>query len=547
MTGDLEQGIVRRLGEILGVRLLEFALNGVFASLLEGQLTDAQAACVHQLEKIVTRLREQIPEGAPVEDAVRYLVMNPFPENGPLAISMHLVCGGSAVAPPTGNDLESIIVQLARNLYPVLLLPVDDTRIPTEMLATARAMQALHLDPLGEQFQAAVLADSVLAQVFVQADQDGGPWAMLYRSSSDIGSVQLSSLARLVLCGVWRDRSSDEPLRLDDFIRLALERLRFVRNALGGAVQPLRARVVLAGVVLPDGGPIDFGGLVLREMSPYERSAAPAHTTEQLHGVDAEGGQVVINYEGDIVADFVYSYFVQVEESPHDGPIAQLPQEIFAARKQVEEAVVRLRLALLLAVQREQRVHIVPTLRAFDDPLGDGFTSWADSRRAANLWPARLTVEEVAAWRHWHGLLTGHPTDKLTLATSRVVRATSERHDPVDVLVDSVIAWESLFGSKEGEPTLRVTASLALLLEGDYNERRKLRTELAKIYALRSDVVHGTASPVGDDIALCHRALDIAIRALRAILAHRPDLLEEPDSNARSLRLILGSSDPSSE
>lgn len=133
------------------------------------------------------------------------------------------------------------------------------------------------------------------------------------------------------------------------------------------------------------------------------------------------------------------------------------------------------------------------------------------------------------------------------LAISRVVRATGERRDAVDVLIDSVIAWENLFGTKDGEPTLRVTASLALLLEPDPAKRRAFRTELGKIYELRSKAVHGTSLPKQAEMPLCFRALDVAILAIRALIKERPDILAESDGGARSLRLILAEPQPDGE
>lgn len=121
-----------------------------------------------------------------------------------------------------------------------------------------------------------------------------------------------------------------------------------------------------------------------------------------------------------------------------------------------------------------------------------------------------------------------------------MVRAAAERREPSDVLIDSVIAWENLFGTKEGEPTLRVTASLALLLESEPEARRKLRTKLASIYTLRSNVVHGNSALNRSQYPLCYEALDIAIRALRVLLSDRVDVLAQRDGALRSLYLILG-------
>jgi hypothetical protein len=275
-------------------------------------------------------------------------------------------------------------------------------------------------------------------------------------------------------------------------------------------------------------------------VSPFERAQAPESIKGQLNGTDADGNTVVINYDGDIVAETQHLYIIKVDNRPVGESPAGFPEEL-TAENPLEDVSVRLRLSLLLAVKRQHRVQIVPTWRLYDDPLAQGRTmGWSDPKQAVNLMPTQLTEAEVAEWQRWFGLLATENANKLQLAISRVVRATGERRDPVDVLIDSVIAWENLFGSKEGEPTLRVTTSLALLLEDDYAKRRKLRSRLTKIYSLRSNAVHGTAIPVDKEMALCNEALDIAIQALQAILEKRTDLLDEPDSTARSLRLMLG-------
>ncbi len=106
-------------------------------------------------------------------------------------------------------------------------------------------------------------------------------------------------------------------------------------------------------------------------------------------------------------------------------------------------------------------------------------------------------------------------------------------------IVDSVIAWENLFGTKEGEPTFRATTCLAKLLEQDGDARLELKTRLGKIYALRSKVVHGSGALKRSEYPVCYEALDVAIRAVKALVRERMEILSLPDGALRSAELLL--------
>jgi hypothetical protein len=201
----------------------------------------------------------------------------------------------------------------------------------------------------------------------------------------------------------------------------------------------------------------------------------------------------------------------------------------------------RLRLSLLLAVKRDVRVQLLPTWRHLDDPLGHGLaTGWFDPRQAVGFMPTRLTQDEVASWSEWYETLTHQRIDRINVAITRILRAVAERREPADVLIDSVIAWENIFGTAEGEPTLRVTSSLAILLESDTEKRKALRSRLGTIYALRSAVVHGNRSLTPADNPLCQEALEVALRAVRVLTREGANVLDLQDGAMRSQHLILG-------
>ena len=149
-----------------------------------------------------------------------------------------------------------------------------------------------------------------------------------------------------------------------------------------------------------------------------------------------------------------YPYLIQAQAGNMADPPAPWPPR-FRPPPAIEQAVRRLRFSLMLAVEREYRVLLVQTWRAFDEPFSFGIAhSWSDPRHGTTLMPTQLTPAEVGAWGEWYDRLNAPEVDKIDLALSRILRAVAERREPSDVLVDSVIAWENLFGTKEGEPNL---------------------------------------------------------------------------------------------
>jgi hypothetical protein len=122
----------------------------------------------------------------------------------------------------------------------------------------------------------------------------------------------------------------------------------------------------------------------------------------------------------------------------------------------------------------------------------------------------------------------------------RTLSAMSERtFSAEDALIDAVIAWENLVGhGAPAEMTFRVTSALAILLELDARKRPSLRSELSKIYALRSEIAHGSAVSGDDKLAeMRDRALEVAIDAFRALFRDYPWLISDRD---RGMKLILG-------
>jgi hypothetical protein len=129
------------------------------------------------------------------------------------------------------------------------------------------------------------------------------------------------------------------------------------------------------------------------------------------------------------------------------------------------------------------------------------------------------------------------PSRHLGPAPTRLLRASNERRDKGDALIDTVIAWEALFGATS-EATLRVSGAIAKLLRPAGDDRRHLRKRAAEIYALRSQLVHGVEVAPTDLTEASDEALQLGIDAVRTRLSSRSDLAGKTSSE-RSTELLL--------
>ncbi|MEU6240560.1 hypothetical protein [Streptomyces sp. NPDC047024] len=539
MTQTPGSEALERIATAIGQALLGYTLNMVFGSAVADDFSDGQSEFIRELDGVLAGPVAEQYEQVRLHEMLRFSLTDTSKFGQPLANKMRLEFGGAFPDSSDADSPDRLIRDLARDTFPAFLLP------PGESIGFLGPRESPHVagsifrHPGNKAFQDAIISDPHFSAVFGEDNPHVGRHVTLYRSTLRGGTVQLSMLASIILGNAWKG-GLGHPSSVEEFCDRAQLQLHFMRSALAGESVTVKAYQAFAGVRLPSGVVWNADeGIVVREVTERDRERAPESLKRQLAGTDSAGETTVINYDGDVVVECKYPYRVKVaSESIEDAR----PDFDDLSSSLVSGIANRLRLSLLIAVQRDQKVQLVPSWQFYEDPFDAGyFLSWNDSTQAVGLTPTQLTEPEVEAWREWFELLGNPHAEHIDLALSRVIRAVSERREPSDVLIDSVIAWENLFGSKDGEPTLRVTASLALLLEGNPSARRKLRTKLGKIYALRSDVVHGTSALKEQaQFAACYEALDIAIEALRVLLRDRKDVLAQRTGTERSLHLIVG-------
>jgi hypothetical protein len=429
------------------------------------------------------------------------------------------------------------VLPIARDLYPLFFLPtVPGMPVPG---LTPPITYPLYQHPRRQAFEDAANNDAVLHRLFTEDDGTPERQLRLYRSTGIAGGIQLALLADGVLRVAWKAaaRTSRVP-SLAQFAEAIIAELAAARAALIGPVISIRSYIGLAGLRIPEGRTIELPWGVIREVAAGDDSMIPNGLRGKLQTNTPEG-PIVIDYAGDCVLQMDVPY--QVLLARPNEPSEPWPLDLISVRT-ADERLQTIRIALLLSSERPPMPIVVGTWRSFLDPLAIGArgTSWSDPRRLPPITPVALSEVEVDSWAHWTALVDEAPAQGIEVALRRTLLAAAERADAVDALVDAVIAWENLFGSRSGEPPLRISSSMAWLLGDSAAGRAEVRKEVGRLYALRSDVVHGNR-PLKPKEASDGRlaALRLTVEALRRLFSDRKDLLQCRNGEERSNRLIL--------
>ncbi len=295
----------------------------------------------------------------------------------------------------------------------------------------------------------------------------------------------------------------------------------------------------LSGIVGPPGVSVPLPWGTLRSAHGSEHPWQPPQTgLNSVRTIHHEDGREVSIYDrGDVVLSTditVGCRYFTVDE----GSEAEIPAPGRKAAEILSERIEVARLAFLLAWGGEDVPVLVPAWSRIVVPIRPG-DSWGitDLSQFAFRTPTEVTQEFMSEWGEWIYRLGGVNFRRISLAAQRLLRASAERRDPQDALVDAVIAWESLFGS-ETEISFKISASLALLICSTGEERVKFRKRAAEIYSMRSRLVHGAEVNAGQISDASREAIRVGRQALRALVRDRPDLIDMTSAE-RATTLIL--------
>lgn len=380
--------------------------------------------------------------------------------------------------------------------------------------------------PAAAEFEAAADTEEELKALFTRESAESGKTGFVWTSLGTDRGVQRSMLAQDLLVATLFRLTLDDSFEHATFINGAIEQLRMLKRLLAGDRVSVRCSVAFIGAELR-GQPLETPWGTIRRPTRGELDL-PADTP--------------VAHSQELVLATEVPLEVAVETAPPDpeGALGPSPfaDHVAATFGSLQSKADLLALTLLLGLEREPPVAIARTWTLVENPLSQGPTlSWFQN--AVPLHPHVLQPSDRRRLRTWATRIDRDYSDRIEIAVKRTLSSLTRRWDTTDRLIDAVVALENLFGSDSGELTFRISAGCAYLLERDPSRRQDLQKEVARLYRVRSKIVHGAHAPAPNDVDPDARAAsNIAVKSLRALFARRPDLLNAKD---RALLLILGS------
>jgi len=199
--------------ETLGIPLLAFVLNesdDVVAARLE-KGTPLSVEHVALLAELVEALG-RIPRTDPFSLRFSLSVLGEHHTDlgSSWATWAHTQAGGALDLPDASDDLTASLMAMLRDTYPLFLLPMGDEPFG---LRRSEISAPLYRHPERERFQAAVMLDSSLAQLFPEENETSGRHGTIHRSTGSGGGVQLAMLAQSLLQNGWEFAAFRPPVR----------------------------------------------------------------------------------------------------------------------------------------------------------------------------------------------------------------------------------------------------------------------------------------------------------------------------------------------
>ncbi|GAB2764654.1 hypothetical protein GCM10027090_38770 [Sinomonas soli] len=336
--------------------------------------------------------------------------------------------------------------------------------------------------------------------------------------------VQPETIPTAFIVPALRRSKVEAPSSEKEFCSWVLDNLTEMKKAIHG--EPVKIMIIhgLTGLSIPDG---------LRITTPWG----------SILGVSGQGAQAATAGRRAPTTAVLLGELPAAVEMGRGRTVEQRTQDDFHAHENRVWNLLPLAFALastddqLRAPRLTFSTRIVPFLGGWGASSGIPF----GFPRAV----VQIKEADIAGIERWAKVVDENHNPSLDIAARRLVSALNERFDPDDSLIDAVICWESLVGTKI-ETVNRVTSSLAILLEEDVELRRKMMTDLGNAYSVRSNIVHGQKVKDKDRQGATGYAVEIAVKALRAIYSAGEPWVSEA-SDLRSKRIVLGEWDSRSQ
>ncbi|MHB8555822.1 MAG: hypothetical protein ACYDCB_09245, partial [Candidatus Dormibacteria bacterium] len=442
-----------------------------------------------------------------------------------LGVSLRTQAGGDVAVPALDDPLSASMATLARDVYPAALCAWREDQVGTDSVAAATTA-AVVSHPERDRFEAALLADPVLGHLFpgdLPAPVDSFE-TISYEIQSSFGyatRMQLVSIAPGVIRTAWWECAARGDIGQAAFFVAALGTITRLRCLVSGRSCSVPVVVGVEGASIRN----DLGGpasIRLRWGRLGPTNEAVDRLVEPDPSKSAHPGP-----SGLLIAAISTKWRIIFEPRVVPSPLWTHSAVL------LEERLRHVQLAVALGCAAGRFAVLRPVWVALLEPANVGVASLA-SGLGRQLGHRDLTAEDSDSIAEFSRLIEKGWRPSLRIATNRLIRAATERDDPVDSLIDAVIGLESLFGRSASELSQRVSMATARLLAPDQEAGVALYRRIRDLYQKRSGVVHGTLDLKDREAAaLAQEAIELLARSLREIFSVRPDLIADKERGER--------------
>lgn len=429
--------------------------------------------------------------------------------------ALRIMTGGTLPISGGSTTLEQEMGKLARDVYPILLLPRDDGGHFPDFMNISSMISPAVMRNSYEPFFDAVEADNVLNSLYVAQGEDRHFKNFNYWLNTGHGTgQQLISLPGELIIPAYYKAQIEGKETAEEFIGQVVENLRLFRRVADGDTVEVPAYVAINGVNLPEGVEVQLPWGTLRNPTTTELNLL-SHRSQMINAV------------------LVTPFMLKMKKNRSNSMTAPYPFMHDQARENIDEAAMLTSAAIMVSLGKQVRTDNVGTiiLPTFGHSPS---TSWAFEKPGAATRTLN-SADRTKVLRISNSLETYKK--HLNIALRRNLMAIN-RLDTLDGFIDSIIAMESLFGS-DRETTFTISSAMAKFLKTDTDERLMLKKEIGKLYHERSKIIHGASFPTPQNIEeKRQRVIDLNIDVLRKLLYRRNDLID-CTSAERSTKILL--------
>jgi len=515
----------------LGVEFLAYAsnvtvddLNGMLGT---APLTAAVNVAVFELQTLIDSqlpATPETPEGGVIDvsghlDMLNLGMLMGFQHQGnSIANAVRLIVGGQLPGATFPDTLEQQLAILARDLYPLLLLPRDDKDgFPDFMNISSMLSPSMYRNEYAAFFDA-IEADTILGSLYVSKGNGNGQdryfknFNYWLNTGSGTGQQLISLPTELIVPAYYKNQieGKSDP---EDFIAQVVENLKLFKKLADKETVEVPAYVAINGVSLPEGISLDL---------PWGTLRTPTSTELELLAPRSQMINAVLVVPFKLRMKTMKNFFGGTYPFMNDG-----------AREKIEEAAMLTSASIMVGLGKEVRTDSVGTiiLPTFGHSPA---TSWSFEKPGSVVHELKLSERNKVSQT---AVIIEDHKKRLSIALKRNLMAIN-RLDTLDGFIDSIISMESLFGSMT-ETTFTISSAMAKFLRTSMEDRLALKKEIGQLYGERSKIIHGASFPSAQVIETKRqRVIDLNIEVLRKLIYKRIDLIDLA-SNERSAKILL--------